>query len=209
MKKGFILFFIGLVAVIFLVGCPGPQPKVQLSITTTSPIELSEHDTQTIDVFTLPEDATVEFTSENPSVASVDSSTGEVTALASGTSTIKVKASASGHQPVEKTIVVNVSEFEITITYSPNPMTLTAGGQDGSINVNVPFESSISLFSVANCTSNCVQLNEIPLLMGDSFSVVPVSAGTGVITVSATATVGSGEQTKSYYKVANIEVTVQ
>lgn len=205
MKKGFVLFFIGLVAIIFLVGCPGPQPKVQLSITTTSPIELSEHDTQTIDVFTLPEDATVEFTSENPSVASVDSSTGEVTALASGTATIKVKASASDHQPVEKTVVVNVTEFEITITYSPDPMTLTAGGQDGSITVSVPFESSISFYSVANCTSNCVQLNELPLLMGNSYSVVPVSVGTGIITVSATATVGS----KTYNKVANIDVTVQ
>ena len=192
MKKGFVLFFIGLVAIIFLVGCPGPQPKVQLSITTASPIELSEHDTQTIDVFTLPEDATVEFTSDNPTVASVDSSTGEVTALASGTATIKVKASASGHQPVEKTIIVNVTEFEISIAYSPNPMVLNNGGQDGSITVNVPFESSISLFSVANCSSNCVQLQELLSInpMEDDYSVIPVNAGTGIITVSATATVG-------------------
>ncbi len=207
MKKGFVLFFIGLVAIIFLVGCPGPQPKVQLSITTASPIELSEHDTQTIDVFTLPEDATVEFTSDNPTVASVDSSTGEVTALASGTATIKVKASASGHQPVEKTIIVNVTEFEISIAYSPNPMVLNNGGQDGSITVNVPFESSISLFSVANCSSNCVQLQELLSInpMEDDYSVIPVNAGTGIITVSATATVGS----KTYSKVVTIDVTVQ
>jgi len=209
MKKGIILIFVGLITILFLVGCPGPQ-KVQLSILTASPINLTECDTQTIQVFTSPENAVVEFSSNNEDIASVDANSGEITAVASGTTDIKIRASAAGYESVEKVITVNVTDYEITITYSPDPMVLEAGGLGGSITVNFPFISNISFSNpVLTSSSNCVNIVPpmLPLYEYD-YSIVPQSVGNAVITVSATATIGSGDNTKVKTKTETINVTV-
>ncbi len=209
MKKGIILIFVGLITILFLVGCPGPQ-KVQLLITTESPVNLTEGNTQTIGFGTVPESATVEFSSDNEDVATVDANSGEITAIASGTTDIKVRASAAGYESVEKVITVNVTDYEISITYSPDPMVLEAGGQDGSITVNFPFTSNISFSNpVLTCSSSCVKIvPPILPLYEYNYSIVPQSAGNGVITVSATATIGSGDNTKVKTKTETINVTV-
>jgi hypothetical protein len=111
---------------------------------------------------------------------------------------------------VEREITVNVTDYEITITYSPDPMVLEAGGQDGSIIVSVPFASNFSFTSTVICSTNCVQITEVLSILPNknSWDIIPVNSGNGVITVSATATIGSGDHTKVKTKTETINVTV-
>ena len=93
---------------------------------TLSPASLSMTvgDTETLTGTSTPLGKSVSFSSDNPSVASVDSSTGLVTAVASGTTTIRASIDGGGSATCSVTVTGSVA----TVATAPEANTLTYTG---------------------------------------------------------------------------------
>ena len=93
---------------------------------TLSPVSLSMTvgDTETLTGTSTPLGKSVSFSSDNPSVASVDSGTGVVTAVASGTTTIRASIDGGGSATCSVTVTGSVA----TVATAPEANTLTYTG---------------------------------------------------------------------------------
>lgn len=93
---------------------------------TLSPASLSMTvgDTETLTGTSTPLGKSVSFSSDNPSVASVDSGTGVVTAVASGTTTIRASIDGGGSATCSVTVTGSVA----TVATAPEANTLTYTG---------------------------------------------------------------------------------
>ena len=128
-----------------------------------------------------PDGAQVEWSSSNPAVATVDPSTGEVTALETGTATITAKA---GDKTATCTIKVPVPVSSVTVR--PTSMELRIGGTTtgqltAAVEPNNPEDRSVT-WSSSN--ENIASV--------DSSSGFVTAEGVGTATITATANDGSG-----------------
>ncbi len=122
--------------------------------------------------------AKLSYKSSNANVASVDNN-GRVTIVGAGTATITVSADETTNyeKPADKTITINVSRADQTIT-GPNNLSLTYGDDNFDIGVGLdPAETGATL-SYASSNSSVVNVES-------SGKVVINGAGSATITVTA------------------------
>ena len=123
-----------------------------------------------------PSDADVLWTSDNPSVASVDA-TGQVKALAAGKAVIKILAGA-GDQSAACTVTVGKG----TPTFSIAPASLDiASGKKGTVTIT---SNSDCAFTVSSSNPSVATVS----VSGKTVTVTGVKAGTATVTVNCPAT---------------------
>ncbi len=169
-----------------------PQPVTSITISPAS-LSLQPNETSTLTATVLPSDADnkeVEWTSSNTAVATVSTS-GKVTAVASGTCT--VTATAKDGSGVKGTCHVTVAKLVTSITVNPATLTLEPGKSQ-------TLTASVQPSDATNKQLKWSSSNTAVATVSTSGKVTAVASGT--CTVTATAKDGSGVK-------AECQVTVE
>lgn len=140
------------------------------------------------------------FTSSNPSVASVNSLTGEVTVLTAGTTTITVNQAAAGSYAAGSVSKVLVVEKGDQATLAAVPTTCALGGECAVGDVGpgggtVIYVANADFTSGASCGSNCRYLEVAPATWNGGVSDADNQLAWGCPDVSVTGTgtaIGAG-----------------
>ena len=163
--------------------------KVSSVTVTPSKTELSIGDTQTLSASVLPADASnqsLTWSSDHPEIVTVDSNTGEVTAVKEGTAIITASANDGSNQVGRCTItVIDSTAVKVTsITITPDPAEVELGS-------TLKLSASVLPTDATNKNVTWSSENpEIATIDEADGTVTPVAAGTTSIT--ATAADGSG-----------------
>ncbi len=180
MKKLAKISLVALLVAIVIVGCV--KVTVKLDLTTTSlEFTLGTTPTGQINATVNPADATINYTSENTGIATVNSS-GLVTAVAAGNTRIEVQGTKDGANPSEKKYVdVTVNpqpQVEFTVETTPDPLSLVMGSGSGALSISGPSGAEYDLVA-----PDCVNLEYVS---ETEYVVVPVAAGSGEIVITGT-----------------------
>lgn len=180
MKKLAKISLVALLVAIVIVGCV--KVTVKLDLTTTSlNLTVGTGPTGQINATVNPADATINYTSENTGIATVNSS-GLVTAVAAGTTRIEVQGTKDGANPSEKKYVdVTVNpqpQVEFTVETTPDPLSLVMGSGSGALSISGPSGAEYNLVA-----PGCVNLEYVS---ETEYVVVPVAAGSGTIAITGT-----------------------
>lgn len=152
-----------------------------------SPVSVTVGDQQQLNIAMIPADASVSFSTDNASVATVDGA-GKITGVSMGNATITITATKAGYVDAVRTVPVTV-KGAITLNVSPSAVELPVGGQQ-QITVTVdPSDSTISYGSD----------NPAVATVDAGGKITAVSPGNANITVSAA---------KTGYTMITIPVTV-
>ena len=173
----------------------GPQTVAVTGVSVSaSSVELTEGGTQTINVTVSPSNATdktVSFSSDNTSVATVDSN-GKITAVGPGTATITV-TTKDGNKTAKVTVTVAAAAVKVeSVTLDKDKIELTAG-ESAALSASVlPVDASNKSVTWSSSDETVVTVDQKGVLAA-------VAEGTATITVT---TADGG-------KTASCEVTVK
>ncbi len=162
------------------------DPVVTIDPISDLTLKFGAAESATLAVVTDPEDAAVTFESANDGIATVNTS-GLVQAVAPGTTTITVNASADDYTDAAATVNVTVQKGDLTITGLPASLNLLVDGSSQQLNPAAPgaaFSYASTNAGVATVTNGLV---------------APVAVGNATITVTAT---------RANYNDATAQVTV-
>jgi hypothetical protein len=178
-KKLAKISLVALLVAIVIVGCV--KVTVKLDLTTTSlEFTLGTTPTGQINATVNPADATINYTSENTGIATVNSS-GLVTAVAAGNTRIEVQGTKDGANPKKKYVDVTVNpqpQVEFTVETTPDPLSLVMGSGSGALSISGPSGAEYDLVA-----PDCVNLEYVS---ETEYVVVPVAAGSGEIVITGT-----------------------
>lgn len=151
----------------------GGPPSITLSASSRS---IFLYGTTASSITVNPSDAILSYSSNNPSVVSVNTTSGALTGVSTGSAVITVTAAKLGYNTATATFNVTVIQDNITITVSDRAMVLFST-TSSSVSVN----PSDAILSYSSSNPSAVSVNTTSGAMSTLFT-----TGSAVITVTAT-----------------------
>jgi uncharacterized protein YjdB len=130
----------------------------------------------------------VTWTSSNDTVATVDSTTGQITAVGGGTATVTATSTANSGISASCFVIVRVPLVGISLT--PNPLTITGTGYAGSFTVVYnPVDTTEKGVTWTSSNDTVATVVDLALVNGTLVNGMLTAVSGGITTITATSTV--------------------